>query len=61
MKKEEIKFYASLPNVNVRFQPKAWADEGICIEYITDFREKTADLGLGEVLIFYTVQRRFSM
>ena len=51
VKEEEKKFYESLPNVNVRFQPKAWADEGICIEYLTDFREKTADLGLGEVLL----------
>lgn len=48
---EELNFYENLPNVNVRFQPKAWADERICMDYLRYFREATARLNLGEVLL----------
>ena len=49
LSKEELDFYSSLPNVNVRFQKNAWADEPIIIDYLTAFREKTAHLG--EILL----------
>ena len=41
--------YAALPNITVRWQEKAWADEGIMLDYLADFREAT--MHLGEVLL----------
>ena len=49
MPDEERALYAALPNVIVRFNQKAWADESIIIDYLVDFREQTAHLG--EVLL----------
>jgi hypothetical protein len=45
MSQEEKDFYKEYPNVKVRWQPKAWADEPICIDYIVDLREHTVDKG----------------
>ena len=45
----ELAHYASLPGVRVRFQKRAWADEGIILDYLADFRQDT--LGLGEVML----------
>ena len=41
----EMAHYASLPNVRVRFQSKAWADEGVVLDYLNDFRKDTKHLG----------------
>jgi hypothetical protein len=41
----EMAHYANLPNIRVRFQGKAWADEGVMLDYFHDFRRDTADLG----------------
>lgn len=41
----EMAHYAALPNVRVRFQSKAWADEGVILDYLQDFRRDTKDLG----------------
>jgi hypothetical protein len=46
---EELAFYRSLPNVVIRWQRKAWADEKICLEYLETFRWITEELG--EVLL----------
>ena len=46
---EELDHYDSLTNIRVRFQPTAWADEDICLEYLQDFRADT--IHLGEVLL----------
>jgi hypothetical protein len=45
----EKDFYAALPNINVRFQRKAWVDEVIAMEWLEYFREATLDQG--EVLL----------
>jgi hypothetical protein len=42
---DEKAFYARYPDVKVRWQPKAWADESIMIDYIRDFRWQTIDKG----------------
>lgn len=43
---EEKDYYASnFPDVRIRWQKKAWADEQICIDYMADFRELTAAKG----------------
>ena len=49
LSREERLFYSSLPNLTVRFQQNAWADERIMTDYILDFREATLDQG--EVLL----------
>ena len=46
---DERAYYESLPNVNVRWQKKAWADEGYMVDYLVAFREATLDRG--EVLL----------
>jgi hypothetical protein len=46
---EERLHYAAIPNLTIRFQPKAWADEKIMMASMLDFREATIDLG--EVLL----------
>lgn len=44
--KSEKEYYATnFPNVKVRWQKKAWADEAVCLDYIVDFREHTARKG----------------
>jgi hypothetical protein len=45
----ELDHYASIPNCRIRFQKKAWADEGVILDYLQDFREDTQHLG--EVLL----------
>jgi hypothetical protein len=45
MSQEEKDFYKAYPNIKVRWQSKAWADEPICIDYIVDLREHTIDKG----------------
>jgi hypothetical protein len=45
----EINHYLSLPNIRIRFQPKAWADEIVIRDYVCDFRKDT--LELGEVML----------
>lgn len=45
MSNEEHEFYARYPNVKVRWQRKAWADELICLDYIIDLRTHTAAKG----------------
>jgi hypothetical protein len=45
----EKDFYATLPNINVRFQEKAWVNEIIAMEWLEYFREATLDQG--EVLL----------
>ena len=47
---QELDLYAQHPNVKVRWQKKAWADHGICLDYILDFREQT--IGKGPVALF---------
>jgi hypothetical protein len=42
---EEKAFYDQFPDVKVRWQPKAWADESIMIDYIRDLRAQTIDKG----------------
>jgi len=51
LSKQEKTLYESLPNVIIRWQEKAWCDEGIALDYLTSFREQTLDLGHGEVLL----------
>ena len=46
---EEEEYYRALPGVNVRWQPKAWADERIMLLWFRDFREQV--LTSGEVLL----------
>lgn len=46
---EEIALYATLTNIGITFQPKAWADERISLLWLEYFREQTLDLG--EVLL----------
>jgi len=46
---DELAHYANIPNIRVRFQKKAWADEGVILDYMHDFREDTE--GLGEVIL----------
>ena len=43
--------YANLPNVSVRFQKKAWADEPVMMSWLVEFRQALADAGYGEVLL----------
>lgn len=45
LSEEERAHYENLPGVTVRFQPKAWADENICIQYLRAFRGQVADRG----------------
>jgi hypothetical protein len=45
----ERTLYASLPNVNIRWQPKAWCDERIAMEWLEYFRGATIELG--EILL----------
>jgi hypothetical protein len=47
--KAEKDYYASLDNVIVRFNEKAWSDESTAMETLEDFRKQT--LHLGEVLL----------
>ena len=42
---EEKAFYDQFPDVKVRWQPKAWADESIMLDYIRDLRAQTIDKG----------------
>lgn len=42
---DEMAHYASIPNIRVRFQKKAWADEGVILDYMVDFRTDTKELG----------------
>jgi hypothetical protein len=46
---EERQCYANLPNVVIRFQDSAWADERISMQYLETFRQATIDQG--EVLL----------
>jgi hypothetical protein len=46
---EELEFYRKLPNLVIRWQKKAWADEKIALEYLETFRDSTKDLD--EVLL----------
>jgi hypothetical protein len=47
---EEKQLYENdFPDVKIRWQSKAWADENICIEFMTDFRRQT--LAKGEVAL----------
>ena len=41
----ELAHYAALPGIRVRFQDKAWADEGVILDYLCDFRRDTQDVG----------------
>ena len=41
----EKEYYENFPNVQVRWQYSAWADEGICIDFIRDFRRQTLNKG----------------
>ena len=43
--------YANLPNVTVRFQKKAWADEPVMMNWLVEFRQALATAGYGEVLL----------
>jgi hypothetical protein len=45
----ELDHYATIPNCRIRFQKKAWADEGVILDYLHSFREDTA--AVGEVLL----------
>jgi hypothetical protein len=47
---EEKAAMALYPNVIVRWQPKAWADESIMLDYIRDFRLQT--IAKGNVALF---------
>ena len=51
LSEEEEQFYAALPrdHMRIRWQPKAWADEEIMIDYMLDFRKDT--IAQGEVLL----------
>jgi hypothetical protein len=49
LSQEEKDCYAALPNINVRFQRKAWVDEVIAMEWLEYFRKATLDQG--EVLL----------
>jgi hypothetical protein len=42
---DEMAHYTSIPNIRVRFQKKAWADEGVILDYMVDFRTDTKELG----------------
>ena len=42
---DEKHFYNAFPNVHVRSQRKAWADESIMTDYVRDFRLQTLDKG----------------
>ena len=42
---DEKAFYEQFDDVKVRWQPKAWADESIMIDYVRDFRMQTIDKG----------------
>ena len=42
---EELSYYEQFPDVQVRWQSSAWADEGVCIDYIRDFRTQTLQKG----------------
>ena len=46
---DERDFYKALPNIRVRWQKSAWADEGIMTQYFRDFRMDT--IADGEVLL----------
>lgn len=43
--KKEKEFYERYPDVKIRWQKKAWADEAICLDYVLDFREHTGRKG----------------
>ena len=45
IEQSELDHYASIPGIRVRFQKKAWADEGVILDYLQDFRADTADVG----------------
>ena len=49
LSEEEKAAYAALPNITVRWQDKAWANECVILDYLMDFREAT--MHLGEVLL----------
>jgi hypothetical protein len=49
LSREERAHYAALPNITIRWQKKAWADERITMEYLESFRKATLDQG--EVLL----------
>ena len=48
--KTEQAFYKNHPEIKVRWQHKAWADEEVIFDYLMDFREQTMDKG--EVVLF---------
>ena len=39
----ELEHYKRLPNIRIRWQKKAWADEVVMLEYLKDLRADTAD------------------
>ena len=41
----EKDFMIEYPSVKIRWQPSAWADEDICMDYIRDFRVATVEKG----------------
>jgi hypothetical protein len=49
LKQSEKDLYAALPNVTIRWQKKAWADERISLDWLEAFREQTVEQG--EVLL----------
>ena len=42
---DEKQYFDQFPNVKVRWQASAWADEELCIDFIKDFRGRTLDKG----------------
>jgi hypothetical protein len=46
---QEKALYKSLPNVNIRWQPKAWCDERVAMEWLLYFRGAT--MAQGEILL----------
>ena len=50
MPQEEKDFYAAqFPDINIRWQAKAWADSPVMMDWLMDFREQT--LAKGEVAL----------
>ena len=51
LSERELDLYSTLPNVTIRFQRRAWADERIMQDYLINFRHTLASAGFGEVLL----------
>jgi hypothetical protein len=48
---QEKEYYEQFPNLKVRWQPKAWADESIMFDYMVDFRRQTLHKGDVAILL----------